>query len=55
MAPHQLVKGTGHLVPLELHLKHSTKPKGPSCGNFHPLSHVTGSEVNDSRPVGSGH
>ena len=24
-------------------------------GNFHFLSPVTGSEVNDSRPVGSGH
>ena len=24
-------------------------------GNFHLLSPVTGSEVNDSRPVGSGH
>ena len=29
MTPHQLVKGTRHSVLLELHLEHSTKPKGP--------------------------
>ena len=29
MTPHQLVKGTRHSVPLELHPEHSTKPKGP--------------------------
>ena len=29
MTPHQLVKGTRHSVPLERHLEHSTKPKGP--------------------------
>ena len=33
MTPHQLVKGTGHLVPLELHPEHSTKPIGPSVEN----------------------
>ena len=56
MTPHQLVKGTGHSVPLERHPEHSTKPKGPKLvGNFHLLSLVTGSEVNDSRPVGSEH
>ena len=45
MTPHQLVKGTGHSDPLELHPEQLTKPKGP----------VMDSEVNDSRPVGSGH
>ena len=29
MTPHQLVKGIGNSVPLELHPEHSTKPKGP--------------------------
>ena len=51
----QLVKGTGHSVPLERHPEHSTKPKGPKLWKFHLLSPVAGSEVNDSRPVGSGH
>ena len=56
MTPHHVVKGTGHLVPLERHPEHSTKPKGPKLWeNFHLLSPVTGSEVNDSRSVGSGH
>ena len=55
MTPHKLVKGTEHSVPLKRHPEHSTKPKGPKLWETSILSPITGSEVNDSRPVGSGH
>ena len=56
MTPHQLVKGTGIKFPLNFTLNTQLeKPKHLLVGMIHLLSPIVGSEVNDSRPVGSRH